>query len=162
MKNIILLLLIVLGIYSCTKEVPCTDSNVQMIFTAFNSSDLDTIVLRKFKAADQYHHLIDTVNIIYDSTVYLRSNDTTFVFLNSPIQGMKVNFDWQIAIPAINKTVFISDINSEQNTTKCGTLGEPVGCGCINKIYSLKMDNVFIDLSNLDQYQAPYHVYIHK
>lgn len=159
MKNIALFTFMFLCIYGCAKQFPCSDTNVQMIFTAFKPADLDTIVLRKFKPADNYLHLIDSINIFYDSSVFIRSNDTTVVFLNGAMQGIKAHYDWQIVIPAINRTVFISDIVSEQSS---GTCGGVQACGCINKIYSLKIDNVLMDLSNLNQNFGPYHVYIHK
>ena len=162
MKNVSLLLFLLINIYGCNKDVPCGDANVQMIFTSFALSDLDTIVLRKYKAADNYQHLVDTINIFYDSSLYRVSNDTTIVSLADPLKGIKVRYDWQISIPAINRTVFISDIISEQGTIKCSNVLEPLGCFCTNKIYSLKKNNVFINLSNQNPQVESIHIYIEK
>jgi hypothetical protein len=162
MKKASLFLFILLSIYGCNKDVPCGDANVQMIFTSFPLSDLDTIVLRKYKLADNYQHLVDTINIFYDSSLYRQSNDTTFVSLADPMKGIKVHYDWQISIPAINRTVFISDITSEQGTIKCSNVLEPLGCFCTNKIYSLKKNSVLTNLSNQNPQMESYHIYIEK
>src|SRR6476620_4333221 len=162
MKNIITLAIISLNLLGCTKKVPCVDSDIKMAFIGFTESDLDTIVLRKFQPDDNYQHLIDTINIFYDSSLYFRSNDTMFVSVYDPIRGIKAYSDWQIFIPGTTKTVLISAIVTEQMTTKCSTLGETLNCDCLNKIYSLKRDNIFMDLSNLNPYINPYRVYINR
>ena len=161
-KIIILFSLILLNLSGCLKKVQCVDSTIQMAFVGFTQSDLDTIVLRKFQPNDNYQHLVDTLNIFYDSTYYSRYLDTTFVFVNDPAQMIRAYNDWQIFIPATNKTVLISTIVTEQATTKCSTLGENLNCDCVNKIYSLKEDNIFIDLSNVNPYLSGYRVYINK
>ena len=162
MKPVVILTLIYLSALGCTKTVSCGDLNIQMAFIGFTPSDSDTIVLRKFQTGDNYQYLIDTLNIFFDSSLYHRFSDTTFVSLNEPGQGIKAYNDWQIFIPSTNRTLRISAIVTEQATTKCSTLGETLNCNCINKIYSLKNDNIFVDLSSLNQYLNPYVVYVNK
>jgi hypothetical protein len=162
MKNIALVTFIFLCIYGCSRNSPCSDPYVHMVFTKFTPFDLDTIVLRKYKPGDNYEHLLDTLEITFDSGKYVTSNDTTVIFLDALNKGIMARYDWQIAIPALSRIVAISGIVTEQNSIKCSTVGEPLGCFCQNKIYSLKMDNTFIDLSAINQNQDYYKIYIHK
>lgn len=53
---------------------------------------------------------------------------------------MKPGFDWQIFIPATNRTISISDIIKEKDRTeKCAAMS--TRCFCHNKIRSNKLDN---------------------
>jgi hypothetical protein len=106
---------------SCTKEYDCTDLQIQPAFINFSPSDIDTFVLRKFKPSDNYQNLIDTFIVKYGFYVsYQTSNDTTTVIVTDGKNGIKAGFDWQIFIPAKNKTIFVSDIVSEKKTGKRG------------------------------------------
>jgi hypothetical protein len=162
LKNIIVFIIISITTWGCTKDVPCSDRDIRIIFTGFTLPEIDTFVLRKFKPGDNYQHLIDTVNIFYDSTVYSTSNDTTIINLNYPMQGIMARNDWQIYIPGAGKTVSLSGFVTEQKSGPCGAITPTARCGCINKIYSLKEDNIFIDFSNLNQNSDAYQIYIDK
>ena len=150
-KIMILPVLLVFVFASCTKEYDCTDLQIQPAFIAFSPTDLDTFVLRKYKPADNYQNLIDTfiVNYGYNANFQV-SNDTTKVFITDGKNGIKAGFDWQIFIPARNKTVFISEIMSEKKTGKrgYGIFSLDPAPGCTNEIFSVKMDNQVISFSN--------------
>lgn len=136
---------------SCTKEYDCTDQQIQPAFIAFSPSDLDTFVLRKFKPADNFQNLIDTFIVTYGfNGSYLTSNDTTTVFVTDGKNGIKAGYDWQIFIPAKNRTVLVSDIVSEKKTGKrgYGIFSMDPAPGCTNEIFSAKKDNVLINFSN--------------
>lgn len=139
---------------SCSKEFDCTDPQIQTSFIAFPISDIDTFVLRKFKPNDNYQNLIDTFKVVYGYTgQFYISNDTTSVFVSDGNNGIKSGFDWQIFIPAKNRTVLISDILSEKKTGKCNTgifSLDKFGCTCTNKVFSAKKDNQLINFPNSD------------
>ncbi len=129
---------------SCTKEYDCTDTQIQPSFINYLPSDIDTFVLRKFKASDNYQTLIDTfvVKHGYDS-YYQTFNDTTTVLVTDGKNGIKTGFDWQLFIPAKNKTVLISDIQSEKKTGKrgYGIFSMDPAPPCTNPIYSANFNN---------------------
>jgi hypothetical protein len=109
--------------------------------------------------------LIDTFIIRHgDSSPYQTSNDTTTVFVsdasNSGELGIKAGYDWQIFIPSINRTVFVSEIRSEKKTGKLssGIFSMDKVPPCTNSIFSAKMDNQIINLSD----SAGYHLFIHN
>ncbi len=109
---------------NCNKEYNCINLPIQPAFIGYASSDIDTFVLRKFKANDNYHSLIDTFIINGNYSIYNTTNDTTIVFINDANNdnnaGIFVGYDWQIFIPSKNKIVLISDIISEMKTGKQG------------------------------------------
>jgi hypothetical protein len=156
--------LLTLILSGCTKEYDCTDLVIQPAFIGFASSDIDTFVLRKFKPNDNYQNLIDTFIVKFgDYSVYRPSNDTTTVFVsdagNDGKVGIKAGYDWQIFIPSINKTVFVSDIISEKTTGKYswGIFSlDKFANNCANRIFSAKMGNQIINFSD----SAGYYLFI--
>jgi hypothetical protein len=78
------------------------------------------------------------------------------------MQAIMARNDWQIYIPGAGKTVSLSAFVTEQRSEPCAAIAPAVNCSCINKIYSLKEDNIFIDFSNLNQNLDPYQIYIDK
>jgi hypothetical protein len=160
-KSYIVIVLTITTLFSCTKEYNCTDLQIQPAFIQFASSDIDTFVLRKFKTGDNFQTLIDTVIVKYGYNGYYQAiNDTTSVFVTDGKNGIKAGFDWQIFIPAKNKTSFVSDIVSEKKTGKTGygIFSMDPAPGCTNKIFSVKMDNHTINFSNSDT--ASHYLYI--
>ncbi len=146
---------------SCTKEYDCDDLQIKLAFIGFPPSDIDTFVLRKFKPADNYQNLIDTFIVRYGYYgSYETSNDTTTVFVTDGKNGIKAGYDWQIFIPAKNKTVFVSDIVSEKKTGKrgYGIFSLDPAPGCTNDIFSVKKDNQVINFSNSGT--AEYYLFI--
>ena len=137
---------------SCTSEYDCADLQLQPAFIGFSTSEIDTLFLKKFRANDNYQHLIDSFIVSYGySGKYETSNDTTIVVVTDGKNGIKVDYDWQIFIPALSKTVFVSAIISENKTGKCGAgifSMDKNGCYCTNEIYSAKIDNQAITFSN--------------
>ncbi len=154
-------LLLITALFSCTKEYDCTDLQIQPAFIRFASSDIDTFVLKKFKPGDNYQILIDTFIVKYGYNGYYQTlNDTTTVLVTDGKNGIKAGFDWQIFIPAKNKTVFVTDIVSEKKTGKrgYGIFSMDPAPGCTNDIFSAKMDNQTINFSNSDT--ARYYLFI--
>lgn len=158
----VFLLMIILP--ACTKEYNCGDIPIQPAFIGFAASDIDTFILRKFELNNNYQNLIDTFIIRKgDSAPYQMSNDTTTVFVsdasNSGELGIKAGYDWQIFIPSINRTIFVSEIRSEKKTGKLssGIFSMDKGPICTNSIFSAKMDNQIINFSD----SAGYYLFIH-
>ena len=158
------ILLSTIVLFGCTKEYNCTDLAIQPVFIGFSQSDIDTFVIRKFKSNDNYQNLIDTFIVKYGdySIDYKTSNDTTLIFVgdasNDSKGGIKFGYDWQIFIPAKNKTVFVSDIISENKTGKhsYGIFNLDKVGNCTNRIFSAKLDNQIV--SFLDT--AGYNIFI--
>lgn len=163
-QSLLIITLLTVLFASCgrEREIDCGDPKIKTAFIAYASSDIDTFIIRKFKAADNYQTLLDTFRVTYGwSGVYAASNDTTTVSINDDKHDIKAGFDWQVFIPATNKTVFISDIVSDKKTGKCrpgiGIFGKR-DCSCYNRVYSAKINNQGINFPDTNVYS----IYIRK
>ena len=156
--NVQLLLIVVLMI-GCKN--PCRNNNVNPAFVGFSQNDIDTIILKSFKPNDNFRQPVDTIliaNFIGGASIYTTINDTTFVYINNsnPNHNISSGLDWQIYIPAQNKTISISNILSESNEG---------GKGCLNPIKSFIQNGLFIvpQIYNTKQfYTSGYHAYIYN
>lgn len=164
-KILVALFILTTVLVSCTKEQDCADVPLQPAFIGFASSDIDTLVLRKFESNSSYLNLLDTFIITPGgSSPYQTTNDTTTVFLNDAANsgdfGIKVGFDWQIFIPSLSRTILISDIQSEKRTGKYswGIFSMDKTGRCTNRIFSAKVNGQRINLADSLQYM----VYIHS
>jgi len=148
MKTFIKFSVLLFLIYGCTHRINCSDLGIVPAFISFDSTDIDTLILEKYKLNDNYQSLIDTFKIIRNvSAIYQTSNDTTLIY-NQPYgeNQIKAGYDWKILIPSLNRTILISDITGKNNTEKCGDLNAK--CFCYNTVYSLKQDGQVINFSS--------------
>lgn len=139
-------------------EINCGDPPIATTFINFNRTDIDTFIIRKFKAGDNYQTLLDTFKVTEGYPAFYNTlNDTTRVSIGDGTHGIRLGFDWQIFIPATNKTVLVSDFVSEKRTGKCrpgiGIFGKR-DCSCYNRVYSAKMNNQLINFLDTNFYQV--------
>lgn len=123
-------------LFSC-RTIHCVDQFITPVFIGYSPGDLDTIIVRKYKAGTDFQSLLDTAIITNNPTVagYVTSNDTTTVVLN--VYSDEPNYllpgsDWQLYLPSVNLTISLSDIVSPQASYKC--FGDD--CECWNPINS--------------------------
>ncbi|HVM89869.1 MAG TPA: hypothetical protein VMT76_16905 [Puia sp.] len=110
--------------YICTQH-----RQINPTFIGFHLSDIDTFIVRAYKPNDNYSNLIDSIVVVEQTngignSIYTTSNDTTIVYINDASKSLAITYlyDWQIYIPAKNKTVLISNIMSASGTGKHGCL----------------------------------------
>ena len=138
MIKIISIIFIFLFLHSCNR--PCSDNYINPVFVGFAPSDIDTFILKEYKPNDNYTHLIDTFLITLNGklSVATTSNDTTIVslYINDFPSYIHSGYDWQIYIPAKNKTVTISNIIN----------GDPISAsrGCFYSIESFIQDSQLV------------------
>ena len=107
---------------------------------------------------DNFQHLLDTTSVINQyASVYTVSHDTTIVYVNSsdPTDWIRPGFDWQLYIPAKNRTVQVSSILSTQVEGK--------GRVCLNPINSFLLDGQLSSpelVQTGELYTSGYRVYI--
>ncbi len=161
MKNILIVLLLMFVVYGCSRDVPCSDTSIEVGFIGFSKNDFDTVVLRKYEANSNYQHLVDTSFFINDSSTVYQSNHT--ILLNTGYQpyGIKAGNDWQIYLPKKQRLIPISNIKTEQNSIKCHFTITKSQCYCINQIYSVQLNNTVVDLSTVNPNQQAYPIFIH-
>jgi hypothetical protein len=142
MKIITFLLLLLLTLSACMKKISCSDPDISIGFIALPIEDMDTIVLRKFVANNNYQTQIDTIAIYRDINSSIRvfsSGDTAVITLYDRQNSLRPGFDWQIFNPATNNTYTVSDIEKENKERKCGTFN--TDCFCENTITRIAVNN---------------------
>ena len=160
-RFVIAALLLSTVIAGCTKEYDCADLQLQPAFVNYLPADINTFTLRKFKANDNYRTLIDTFVVNYGyNALYQTYRDTTSVLITAGYSGIMPGFDWQLFIPAKNKTVLIADIVSEKKTGErgYGIFSLDPAPGCTNAVFSAKINSQTFDFSKADN--VGYHIYI--
>ena len=136
----LLIITIFIFVFLGCRSVPSSNPGITSYFIGFSIADIDTLVLRKYKANDSFHHLIDTLQVttnIYSGAAYRTSHDTTSVDFNNIGGSEKDIFpgsDWQVYIPALNKTVSVSNLVCPPKESDC------FKCGCYNEIASFEQD----------------------
>lgn len=143
----------------CTKEFDCSDVPIQPAFIDFQLAEIDTLIIRKFKPNDNFQILVDTAIVTYND-LYRTSNDTTKIIHYQLDEGIKAGFDWQLFIPALNKTVFVSNIMGNKKSGSCGYRAVGSACMCNNDLFSAKQDNQVITFQDTNK-ELPF-IYIRK
>lgn len=139
MKRILFISILIISLTSCSRSIECMDPPIYLSFISLPQNALDTFVIRKFTRNDNFQNLLDTLQVTSRIGYIANHGDTLDVNLGSPYHYPKPGFDWQIFIPAINRTVTITDINKRDKTGKCSPF--QIGCGCDDEILSLKVNN---------------------
>src|ERR1700744_6279508 len=88
----------------CTAEAP-------ILFAGYSNSELDSIVFNAYIANDSFNNLIYTKVFHIDSLTGLTTGDT--IYLSSAFdanEDMGIHADYEIIIPADNKTYRITNI----------------------------------------------------
>jgi hypothetical protein len=136
----------------CSHEFTCDDREINTTLIGFTMTDVETLIFRRFKADDNFQTLVDSFTLIRNFRGYFTSsNDTILVASYDQQYRIIAGFDWQIHLPAKNKTISLSQIATEKRTSRCNTglfnMGK-VGCNCVNRIFSAKQDGVTVTFAN--------------
>ena len=158
MLNKFILGFTILSFYGC--DYFCSDMYINLAFVGFDSTDIDTIILRQYQPNNTFQNPIDTALITGNNGSYKFTtiNDTTLIFINTSVDTAHITngYDWGIYIPAKNKTTYISNIVRTPGTRKHG---------CLNPISSFKQDNLTIVpewVSTGQFWTEGYRAYIYK
>ena len=139
---------------SCSYEYNCDNTSITPVFIKFQLQDIDTLVIRKYATNTNFTTILDSsIAQSVGFGNYTIHNDSIIVELRSERLQIEPGFDWQIFIPAKNKVVNISAINSPSTTAKCNTgLFSKLGCACFNPIISCKQNNQYFAFNNVNFY----------
>jgi hypothetical protein len=147
------------------KNYICSNNQILTAFVGIDQNDIDSFVLRRYKANDNYQTLIDSFVVINSAingssgnAVYTAANDSTIVvYVNNgnPGSGIFAGYDWQLYIPTLNLTSDIYDILIPQTNGV-----EP----CNNPLLSYMQDSTLVSPpyypAEIQQYTAGYWIYI--
>jgi hypothetical protein len=155
---------------SCVREQPCFNRPINPSFVGFALSEVDTLILKRFPANDSFSVPIDSFVVFAPYSQYQVAHDTINVNILAGVDSLplftgqiQTGFDWQIFIPAVNRTISLSHISSENRSVKCHTgfplVDDKVVCSCGNLILYLQVDSTQEPFSDST---TEYRIYIHR
>jgi hypothetical protein len=163
MRKIIVFASLLIIISGCNREYNCSNDTLKLSFIGYTKANVDTLIVKKYAANTNFQQLQDSMVITRDTSGISQNNDTISFGVNSPNNIIQFGSDWQVFVPAIYKTVAISNIISPQQQGKCRTGNlDKVACVCYNNIQSLVQDGQTISYPARDTSFNGYHVYIHN
>ena len=134
-------LIFIVSLTSCCKQRDCLTGHITEIdLASFTSSDIDTIILRRFARASDFGVLIDTVVLNQANSNAYPNGDTTRVYISDTAVAMKANYDYEVFIPATNSTGKISNIVAPQKQHQVCMLCDCVQGPCFNPVTSFTLN----------------------
>lgn len=164
MRKLSLLSLLLLGGAWSGCDIFCLDKmQINPTFIGFSSSDIDTFVIRAYRPDGNFQQLLDTCLVVSNDLgtgngIYTTMHDTTMAFINDgrPHSAIIYGCDWEIYIPAMKRTVFISHID--------GSIQKGRGA-CLGPIHSFVQDGQTIQdpfsFQTSQFWTSGYRAYIH-
>ena len=122
-------------IISCQNCICVPSDGLKLGMVSFDSTDIDTIIIRKFGKGNNFNQLIDTSQWDRAKVIFHSQNDTFQMgaFLGGIL--LKSNFDYQVFIPALSRNFNITEMNEPQLEGNCS--GKVM---CVNAIVSCKLN----------------------
>lgn len=124
MRSVIGLLVVCICLASCCKKETCaTLSNLPVFFYGFAPEEIDTIYTTGYAIGSEFTQEVrekqaDTIRMVDDGGAMLQVRDYNKATGNTSLPD---NYEWRIYIPAVNKTILLSDYDySSYNCNKCG------------------------------------------
>ena len=139
MLRVIVFLFLVTSIASC-KDCNCVPSDgLRLGLISFDSTEINTIVIRKFEKGSGFNHLIDTSLFDNGTNIFYPKKDTFEMGAFPGNMPLKSNFDYEINVPLANRTYQVTEMNEPQVEGNCQ--GKTM---CVNEIVSCKLNGSFV------------------
>lgn len=117
-----LILLSLLAASCCEKKIYCTSGALDFAFTGYQRTEVRSFTLRRFVEGNEFQEVLDSAQFIYYGTDDSPLKPDTFYFGDyrtvGDLKAIKPGNDWQIYLPAIQKTYYFSTIYDDQNNSQ--------------------------------------------
>ena len=150
MKRVLMIAIVATVIIGCGREIECRDASINLNFIGFSPNSLNNLVIRKFIKNSNFQNKIDSILVMPPNILTNNLGDTSMLALGNSGNYPTSEFDYQIFLPAINRTILLTDIQKRDRTSSCGAL--ETDCFCDDEIISLKVDNQIGILQNTRAY----------
>lgn len=138
-------LIFLVSLTSCCKQKDCLTGHITEInLASYTSSDIDTIIIRRFSPASGFNNLIDTVMLNPLNSSAFPNGDTTRVYISDTSVAMKANYDYEIFIPATYTLAKISNIVAPQKQHQVCLVCDCVQGPCFNPVTSFKLNGQLV------------------
>ena len=120
----------------------------------------NSFILRQFKKSTNFKTLVDTILITPTNGSYKKTNDSLQVEYSfdtkhgytSSKHGLTSEYDYEVYLPAIEKTFQISDIDEVYKMQKKGFTSDNSSCDNYIKAYSVNGQKIIGKFTNLTIY----------
>lgn len=134
-------LIFILWLSSCCKQRDCLTGHITEIdLASFTSQDIDTIILRRFVAASNFHTLLDTVMLNPLNSNTYPNGDTTRVYILDTTVAMKAGYDYEIYIPGADTVTKVSNIIAPQKQHRVCLVCDCAQGPCFNPVTSFNLN----------------------
>ncbi len=147
MKTLFPVVITAMTLTACCYEVDCEQENLNFGLVSFKTSDIDTIIFRKYEANSNFQSLKDTMKItninVLNPSRSVSGDTVVFLMSNYPSDNIKFQLkagnDYEIFIPGTLKLTRITDILEQKTKRKNCDISDG-NRTCYNPIIGFKVD----------------------
>ena len=122
---------------SCHHCVCAPSDGLKLGMISFDSTDVDTIIIKKFQKGSNFSQLIDSLQWDQSRVNFRKHTDTFQMASWAGDILLHSQYDYLVFIPAANRMFSVVEINEPQRMDECR--GKVM---CINSIVSVKLNTV--------------------
>lgn len=126
----------------CYEEKTCNYVHPMIVFSEdYNISDVDTIILKRYKYNDNFNTFIDSE--MHGSKDMFTSQKNNGIYKVHEKTRISDRYDYIVTVPALDTSFYIhsSVIPKKTQTVECGTPGY---ASCFSYADSIKIDQTFV------------------
>lgn len=139
----------------CKKRTFCSNENLKIAFVGFDRSNIRTVILKRYMVGDKVKNkAIDSAQLVNNSAVVIVAGKPDTVLLSNysitsgSLHGVSYGNDWVLYLPAINRTLNITDIYDGDNRfVKVPCKDNETKCS--NSIKSYAIEGFWVESSSL-------------
>lgn len=135
MLRFLILVSIIILYNSCDHCICIPSDGLRLAMISFTTTDIDTIIKRKFVKESNFTNQVDSVIIDRNNAIFEAQTDTLQMVSWKGDIALTSKYDYQLFIPSINKTITVSNINEPQTDGNCDHKVQ-----CVNRIVSVKLN----------------------
>lgn len=136
MLRTLVFILIIIFFNSCNHCICGPSDGLRLGMVSFSATEIDTVITKKFVKGSNFSLHIDSTIMDQNNVMFKAQNDT---FQMGSWRGdilLSSKYDYQVFIPAVNRTISITEINEPQLEGDCRG---KVACG--NIIVSVRLNS---------------------
>jgi hypothetical protein len=140
----LIVFLLVTALVSCKSKCSCIAApGLNPSLIAFDSVDVDTIVVKKFVKGSGFTNFIDSVVLDGNNSLYQRHHDTIDVTIGVSNAALTSAYDYEILFPTPGVNLKITAIDETTTDGNC-----PGDSQCVDPINSYKINDSLVMKQN--------------
>lgn len=136
-----------MALTSCGKSYQCPKENLAPAFVAYADTEIDTIVLRRFKTGSNFSQQVDSTVLSISNCVFSKHTDTVMLFANDLKNRINDGYDWQVFNPFYQRTISITAMAFKIEESHSGGLFSMDPAACVSPLIFYKRDNTIVTSS---------------